>query len=243
MNEKPMHRRTLLKMGAAAAAAAGLGALGCSNEKDDVKFAFDADVYSDPPGGIRKAEEVIRKLRPPLGKKPNIVVIFADDLGYGDLGCYGGRAIRTPNLDRMAREGTRFTDFYASNSLCSPSRAGLLTGRYAHRTGVTWPVLVRTGHLHAEADGTAGAHVRVARHARHAGRQEHRQGAPPVRDHHRRGPEDGRVHDGMHRQVAPGRFHHVTAITSRTGTASTISWDSTGPTTTSRSPSGAMTRK
>ncbi len=140
MNEKPMHRRTLLKMGAAAAAAAGLGALGCSNEKDDVKFAFDAEVYSDPPDRIRKAEEVIRKTRPPFAKKPNIVVIFADDLGYGDLGCYGGRAIRTPNLDRMAREGTRFTDFYASNSLCSPSRAGLLTGRYAHRTGVTWPV-------------------------------------------------------------------------------------------------------
>ena len=66
---------------------------------------------------------------------PNIVLIFADDLGYGDLGCYGS-SIDTPNLDRMAAEGVRFTDFYSASPLCSPSRAGLLTGRYPARVGV-----------------------------------------------------------------------------------------------------------
>src|SRR5881394_1459124 len=68
-------------------------------------------------------------------RKPNIVLIYADDLGYGDLGCYGSN-IRTPNLDGMAREGVRFTQFYSANAVCSPSRAALLTGRYPTRVGV-----------------------------------------------------------------------------------------------------------
>jgi len=65
----------------------------------------------------------------------NVVIIFCDDLGYGDLGCYGS-TIRTPNLDRMAAEGTRFTHFYSANPVCSPSRASLMTGRYPTRVGV-----------------------------------------------------------------------------------------------------------
>ncbi len=69
-------------------------------------------------------------------KSPNFVVIFTDDLGYGDLGCYGHPTIRTPHLDRMAAEGMRFTDFYASAPVCTPSRAGLLTGRLAVRSGM-----------------------------------------------------------------------------------------------------------
>lgn len=68
-------------------------------------------------------------------RPPNIVFIYADDLGYGDLGVYGAK-IRTPNLDRMASEGVRFTQFYSANPVCSPSRAALLTGRYPTRTGV-----------------------------------------------------------------------------------------------------------
>lgn len=74
-------------------------------------------------------------------RPPNIVVILADDLGYGDLGAFGGRLIRTPHLDRMAREGARLTDFYASANICTPSRAGLLTGRYPIRTGLGHEVI------------------------------------------------------------------------------------------------------
>lgn len=67
---------------------------------------------------------------------PNVVVIFCDDLGYGDLGCYGHPSIRTPNLDRMAAEGMKFTNFYAAASVCTPSRAALLTGRLPIRSGM-----------------------------------------------------------------------------------------------------------
>lgn len=63
-------------------------------------------------------------------RKPNIVFILADDLGYGDMGCYGGKLIRTLNLDRMAQEGMRFTDCYADSTVCSPSRCVLMTGRH-----------------------------------------------------------------------------------------------------------------
>src|SRR5688572_22808135 len=69
-------------------------------------------------------------------RPPNIVIIFADDLGYADLGCYGSVSIRTPHLDAMAREGLRFTDFYVAAAVCSPSRAALLTGRYPVRNGM-----------------------------------------------------------------------------------------------------------
>ena len=70
-------------------------------------------------------------------RPPNIIIIMADDLGYGDLGCYGHPSIRTPNLDRMAAEGMRFTDFYSSAPVCTPSRAGLMTGRLPVRTGMS----------------------------------------------------------------------------------------------------------
>lgn len=72
----------------------------------------------------------------PAPQKPNMIIIFADDLGWGDLGCYGHPSIRTPNLNRMAAEGMRFTDFYSAAEVCTPSRAALLTGRYPIRSGM-----------------------------------------------------------------------------------------------------------
>jgi arylsulfatase A-like enzyme len=72
--------------------------------------------------------------------KPNILLIVADDLGYADLGCYGCKDIRTPNLDRLAEQGVRLTDFYASAPVCSPTRASLMTGRYPQRFGLDWAI-------------------------------------------------------------------------------------------------------
>ena len=69
-------------------------------------------------------------------QKPNVVIIFADDLGYGDLGVYGHPTIKTPHLDRMAGEGMKFTQFYSAASVCTPSRAALLTGRLPVRSGM-----------------------------------------------------------------------------------------------------------
>lgn len=71
-----------------------------------------------------------------FAKSPNIVLIFTDDQGYQDIGCFGSPKIRTPHLDKMAIEGMRFTNFYSANSVCSPSRAALLTGCYPTRVNI-----------------------------------------------------------------------------------------------------------
>jgi arylsulfatase A-like enzyme len=76
-------------------------------------------------------------------EKPNIIFILADDLGYGEVGCYGQKLIQTPQLDRMAREGIRFTQFYAGATVCAPSRSVLMTGQH---------------HGHTRVRGNAGAH-------------------------------------------------------------------------------------
>jgi uncharacterized sulfatase len=79
---------------------------------------------------------ICRPLSAPAAEdKPNIIFILADDLGYGDIGCYGQKHILTPNLDRMAKEGLKFTNFYAGSTVCAPSRSVLMTGQH---TGRTW---------------------------------------------------------------------------------------------------------
>src|SRR5689334_11790137 len=69
-------------------------------------------------------------------RPPNVVLIYADDMGYADLGCYGNKLIRTPNIDKLAADGVRFTDFYVAQAVCSASRAALLTGCYPNRVGI-----------------------------------------------------------------------------------------------------------
>jgi arylsulfatase len=69
-------------------------------------------------------------------RPPNVVIVFADDFGYGDIGCYRAKGWQTPHLDRLAREGTRFTNFYVAQAVCSASRAALLTGCYPNRLGI-----------------------------------------------------------------------------------------------------------
>src|SRR5262245_20224985 len=69
-------------------------------------------------------------------RPPNVVLVLADDLGYADVSINGARSIRTPHIDRLAREGVRFTDFYVAQAVCSASRAALMTGAYPNRVGI-----------------------------------------------------------------------------------------------------------
>jgi len=95
------------------------------------------------PGGPRYPAVAFGGLSPLpgfSGRRPDIVLVNADDLGFGDMSCYGSRAIRTPNMDRLAAEGMRFTDFHACDAVCTPSRAGLLTGRYPARMMLDTPL-------------------------------------------------------------------------------------------------------
>lgn len=90
-----------------------------------VPFSMKANGPGDPVPGAK----------PHKSTKPNVIVIVSDDAGYADFGCYGGTQIPTPNIDAIARQGIRFTDAYVSASVCAPSRAGILTGRYQQRFG------------------------------------------------------------------------------------------------------------
>src|SRR5881394_1970131 len=82
--------------------------------------------------------------------RPNIIFLLTDDMGYGDAACYGGRLVPTPNIDRLAKEGTRFTQFYAASPVCSPSRTGFLTGMYPARWRITNYLQTRAGNRACE---------------------------------------------------------------------------------------------
>ena len=104
--------------------------------------------HREPPFPPRRAVRDIISLDPAFtGRPPNVILINCDDLGYGDLRSYGSRAIKTPHLDAMAAQGVRFTDFHACDSVCTPSRAGLLTGRYPRRMRLDFPLPASTSSL------------------------------------------------------------------------------------------------
>ncbi|MFZ4793744.1 MAG: sulfatase-like hydrolase/transferase, partial [Blastocatellia bacterium] len=95
-----------------------------------------ASIRSDRSGNQKSSQ---RSDRSRSAKQPNIIVILGDDVGYGDISAYGAKALTTPAVDRLAREGIRFTDGHATAATCTPSRYSLLTGEYAFRkpgTGV-----------------------------------------------------------------------------------------------------------
>src|SRR5436309_15826382 len=71
-------------------------------------------------------------------ERPNIVFVLVDDMGYADLGCMGAKDIKTPNIDRLASEGLKFTDFYANAPVCTPTRTAFMTGRWQQRVGFEW---------------------------------------------------------------------------------------------------------
>lgn len=110
---------------------------------------------------LHRAEVLIGKLAAALavlgwtsadgGEQPNIIIIVADDLGYGDVGCFGSSTVKTPNIDALAAKGIRLTDFHANGAVCSPTRAALLSGRYQQRTGIVGVVTAK-GHRHTGMD-------------------------------------------------------------------------------------------
>lgn len=88
------------------------------------------------PEGAKQEAALSAPVPTPVPRPPNVILIVADDLGYSDLGCYGSKTIRTPHLDRMAAQGTKFTSFYVAQAVCSASRAALMTGCYPNRVGM-----------------------------------------------------------------------------------------------------------
>ena len=103
-------------------------------------------------------------------ERPNVVFILADDLGYGELGCYGQRLIQTPNLDRMAAEGMRFTQFYAGSTVCAPSRCVLMTGRHTGHATVRGNAGVKRGEgAPSQAQTLRADDVTIAEHLKKSG--------------------------------------------------------------------------
>jgi arylsulfatase A len=127
-----MTRREFIKRGLYIGGAAALTGVSYRVVRDQVGRDFQP----------ARAQSYLEGIHPPqnLQSLPNIIVILADDLGYGDLSVYGNTPIQTPNLERMARQGVRMSSFYAAAPVCTPSRAALLTGRYPIRTHMTLPL-------------------------------------------------------------------------------------------------------
>lgn len=131
--DKNISRREMIKRSVRAGLLfGGVAAAGAAGYKLFRKKPID-ELYGSYPGDP-KLKPI--KIENASAQKPNVIIIYCDDLGYGDLGCYGNRVIRTPNIDRLAKDGMMFTDYYACNAVCAPSRAGLLTGRHPFRTGI-----------------------------------------------------------------------------------------------------------
>jgi len=130
---KTINRKSFIENAIKAISVAGWAALISKSFYDLFSETPVNTVFGEyPPDSKLKAVKVSN----PDAPRPNIILINCDDLGYGDIECYGGRTIRTPNINSLARDGIRFTDYYSCNAICAPSRAGLLTGRYPFRTGI-----------------------------------------------------------------------------------------------------------
>jgi uncharacterized sulfatase len=132
MDEKISRRNLIKRSIRVGLVAGGIAVVGTAGYKLFSSKSID-DLYGPYPDNSKLKT---LKLANPSAPKPNVIIIYCDDLGYGDLGCYGNRAIRTPNIDRLASDGMMLTDYYACNAVCAPSRAGLLTGRHPFRTGI-----------------------------------------------------------------------------------------------------------
>ena len=129
MNKHNFSRRDFIKSSLAIGGALAVGSLGYRNLNNRKRWDFHPE----------RSNLYLNSISSPnnLADLPNIIIIFTDDLGYGDLGIYGNQTIRTPHIDEMASSGTSLTNFYATAPLCSPSRAGVMSGRYPIRTMVT----------------------------------------------------------------------------------------------------------
>jgi hypothetical protein len=104
------------------------------------RMAVQAAIFAALIGGSitgLQADDSASSTKPPLGRKPNIIIILADDMGWGDTGYNGNKVQKTPALDRMAGEGIRFDRFYAACTVCSPTRASIMTGQNGARMGIS----------------------------------------------------------------------------------------------------------